>query len=53
MITKDETKAIEKELTIKEIIPFLKTLNIIGRKNLSIPQIRAYAEESENKKIKS
>ena len=46
MMTKEDTKAIEKELSLKEIRAFLKTLDLIGRKNLTIPNIRAYAQDA-------
>lgn len=45
MLTKEETKTIEKELSLKEIKSFLKTLDLIYEKKLSIPNLRAYAEE--------
>jgi len=45
MMTKEDTKAIEKELSLKEIRVFLKTLDMIGKKNLTIPNIRAYAQD--------
>jgi len=44
-MTKEVTKAIEKELSLKEIRAFLTTLDIIGRKKLTIPNIRAYAQD--------
>ena len=50
MMAPETKKAIEKELTLKEILPFLKTLDIIINKNLSIPNIREYAQDKTIKK---
>lgn len=50
MMQKETKKAIEKELTLKEIRSFLKTLDLIIKKSLSIPSIREYAQD--NAKIK-
>jgi len=45
MLQKEDIKAIEKEMDYKTVKAFLKTLDIIGEKKLSIPKLRAYVEE--------
>lgn len=44
MMQKETIKVIEKELNLKEIKSFLKILDLISEKKLSIPNLRAYVE---------
>ena len=49
-LQKDEVKTIEKELDLKTIKSFLKTLDLIIDRKLSIPNLRAYVEDKASEK---